>query len=123
MQVEKRPGWASPTDVLERVFEGGVVIDPSDRVSEVPGPSLLQDTKSLGAELSIALLRAKRLRRLINAKRRALQAAVARTRKVRSAAAGTALQILIARCALEQARGRAAISLGLFSRGSKPQLF
>ncbi len=42
MHVQKRPGWVSPTDLLERVFEGGMIIDPSDRLCVVPGPTLLE---------------------------------------------------------------------------------
>ncbi len=42
MHVQKHPGRLSPTDVLERVFEGGIIIDPSDRLSVVPGLTLLE---------------------------------------------------------------------------------
>ncbi len=108
MHVEKRPGRLSPTDVLERVLEGGIVIHPSDRLSAVPGPTLLSVTQNLRAELSLAFLRAKRLRRLVNVNRQALRARVARTRKVRFAAAGMVLETLIAHCALEQTRREAA---------------
>jgi hypothetical protein len=51
LEEEKRPGLFSPADVLERVFEGGIVIDAFDRLSAIPGSYLLEDTKSLHAEL------------------------------------------------------------------------
>jgi hypothetical protein len=108
MQVERRPGRFSPADVLERVLEGGIVINAADRLSVAPGPSVLEHTTSLRAGLRLYLVRAQRLRRVIRRKRRALRANVAKTRKARLAATQMIFEAVIARCAFEQARREAA---------------
>ncbi len=104
MQVEKRSGRFSPADLLERVFEGGIVVDVSDRLSAMPAPCLLDETKPLCGKAGMLLLRMQQLRLEIGAKRQELRSAIASARKARFAAEGTAFEILIARCALEQAR-------------------
>ncbi len=104
MQVERRSGLFSPAEVLERVFEGGIVIDASDRLAVAPEPCLMQETNTLCAEVGMSLLRTQRLRRQLHAKKHTLRSKLDSARKARFAARQMIFETMIVRCAFEQAR-------------------
>ncbi len=107
MRVKKCSGRFSPADILERVFDGGIVIDATDRLSVTPEPPLLEDKKVLRAEPGTSCLKTRALWQQINAQRQALKSRVATARKTRLAAARTLLQTVIAHCAFVHAHRHA----------------
>ncbi len=98
MQVEKRSGRFSPADILERIFDNGIIIDAVARLS-------LDEQCAKGSTLIVADASVMPKSSLL--KNQGRTTSIATARKALLAAARITLGRLIARCAFEQVRREA----------------